>query len=63
MSRPGDTEAIGFAVINTILGGSSGGLAVLFFNKYALRQKWSYLLTLNGGLTGNHAGGLPAVLS
>ncbi len=36
----------------TVLGGCTGGLTVLFFNKLALGQKWSYLLTLNGTLAG-----------
>jgi hypothetical protein len=40
------------AVVNTIIGGSSGGMIVLFYNKLILGQKWSYLMSLNGALTG-----------
>jgi hypothetical protein len=40
------------AVINTVIGGSTCGVVVLFFYKFVLRQKWSYLMSLNGALTG-----------
>ena len=53
ISKPGDADIVGLAVINTIIGGSAGGIVVLFFNKFVLGQKWSYLMTLNGALTGN----------
>jgi ammonia channel protein AmtB len=43
---------IALAIINSIIGGSTGGIVVLFFNKYILRQKWSYLMSLNGALAG-----------
>ena len=43
---------VGLAIINSIIGGSTGGIVVLFFNKYVLKQKWSYLMSLNGALTG-----------
>ena len=46
-----DVEAVSRAVINTVLGGCSGGLLVLFYVKYRI-GKWSYLQTLNGTLTG-----------
>jgi len=52
ISKPGDAESIGLAVVNTIIGGSAGGLTVLFYNKFILGQKWSYLMSLNGALTG-----------
>jgi ammonia channel protein AmtB len=52
ISKPGDADIVGLAVINTIIGGSAGGIVVLFFNKFVLGQKWSYLMTLNGALTG-----------
>ncbi len=52
ISKPGDAESIGLAVVNTIIGGSAGGLTVLFYNKWILGQKWSYLMSLNGALTG-----------
>ena len=43
---------VAVAIINSIIGGSTGGMCVLFFNKYILKQKWSYLMSLNGALTG-----------
>jgi ammonia channel protein AmtB len=36
-----------------LIGGSTGGVVVLFFYKYVLKQKWSYLMSLNGALAGN----------
>ena len=47
-----DMHVVAKSIINTIMGGCSGGLTVLFFYKFALGKKWSYLLTLNGTLTG-----------
>ena len=52
IASPGDSDAVARAVVNTILGGCSGGLTVLFTNKFLLGAKWSYLMTLNGTLTG-----------
>ena len=52
ISKPGDVETVGLAIVNTIIGGSGGGLAVLFYNKLFGGKKWSYLLTLNGALAG-----------
>ena len=51
---------MGTAVVNTIIGGCGGGLTVLFSYKYIFighwendgKGKWSFLLTLNGVLTG-----------
>ena len=43
---------MGLAIVNTIIGGSGGGLTVLFTNKIFYTKKWSYLLTLNGVLAG-----------
>jgi len=54
----GDAAAVGIAIVNTIIGGCGGGLTVLFLFKFALKGtwgndgKWSFLLTLNGVLTG-----------
>jgi hypothetical protein len=39
-------------VVNTIIGGSAGGIVVLFYNKFVLKKKWSYLMSINGALTG-----------
>ncbi len=52
MTSREDVNVVSRAVIVTVLGGCTGGLTVLFFNRLVLRQKWSYLLTLNGTLTG-----------
>ena len=43
---------VGLAIVNTIIGGCGGGLSVLFINRIFFSKKWSYLLTLNGALTG-----------
>jgi len=51
ISNPGDTEAVGLAIVNTILGGSAGGIMAMIWN-YVEHKKWSYLVTLNGALTG-----------
>ena len=48
----GDTDTIGLILVNTIVGGAGGGLTTLFMNKLLFVKKWSYLLTLNGALTG-----------
>jgi len=54
ISSPGDAEIVGLAIVNTIIGGSCGGLSVLLIARMTCikDQKWSYLLTLNGALTG-----------
>ena len=52
ISNPGDVETVGLAIVNTIIGGCSGGLGVLLINRFVLGQKWSYLMSLNGALTG-----------
>ena len=60
ISEKGDAAAVGTAVVNTIIGGCGGGLTVLFSFKYVCKEhwdndgkgKWSFLLTLNGVLTG-----------
>ena len=52
ITNPGDGAIVGKAIVNTIIGGSGGGLAVLFYNKAFGGKKWSYLLTLNGALAG-----------
>ena len=48
ISSEGDAEAVARAVVNTILGGCSAGLSVLFMTKFIIGQNWSYLMTLNG---------------
>merc|ERR1711962_1738414 len=52
ISQPDDGAAVALAIVNTILGGCSGGLCVLFFNRFVLNQPWSFLMTLNGALAG-----------
>ena len=52
ITNPGDGAIVGKAIVNTIIGGSGGGIAVLFYNKIFGGKKWSYLLTLNGALAG-----------
>ena len=48
-----DGVAIGLIVINSILGGCGGGLAVLFFSRLPISDgKWTYSKTLNGTLAG-----------
>merc|ERR1712223_147929 len=51
ISNEGDSAAIGLVIVNTIIGGCSGGLVALFITWFQTR-KWSYLITLNGALTG-----------
>ena len=48
----GDGEVVALSIVNTILGASAGGLTVLFSNKFLLGQSWSFLMCLNGALTG-----------
>ena len=52
ITNEGDSATVGLAMVNTIMGGCSGGLTVLFAFKMFFGKKWSYLLTLNGALTG-----------
>jgi Amt family ammonium transporter len=54
VTNEGDIDVVSRSVIVTILGGCTGGLTVLFFNRFVLRKKWSYLLTLNGTLSGKN---------
>ena len=51
ITNEGDADAVGIAIVNTILGGCGGGLSALFIEKYRT-GKYSYLTTLNGALTG-----------
>jgi len=51
ITNDGDAAAIGLVIVNTIIGGCSGGLVALFITWFQTR-KWSYLITLNGALTG-----------
>ena len=52
IANEGDAETVARGVVNTILGGCGAGLTVLFLSKFLLGASWSYLLTLNGALTG-----------
>lgn len=52
ISNAGDGDTVGLAIVNTILGASTGGITVLFINKLLFRQPWSFLMTLNGALAG-----------
>jgi len=64
ISEEGDGGIVALAIVNTILGGSAGGISVLLLTKFkwivknfllrqhAERGKWSFLLTLNGCLAG-----------
>ena len=52
ISAAGDGSVVALAIVNTILGASTGGIAVLFINKFLFKQPWSFLMTLNGALTG-----------
>ena len=48
---------IGRIIIVTVFGGCTGGLTVLLFNRWVFGSKqWSYLLTLNGTLSGTTGG-------
>merc|ERR1711936_329124 len=50
ISAAGDGSVVALAIVNTILGAATGGMTVLFVNKFALKQPWSFLMTLNGAL-------------
>jgi len=52
ISAEGDGDVVALAIVNTILGASTGGIAVLFTNKFLLKQPWSFLMCLNGALAG-----------
>jgi len=52
ISGADDSGTVALAMVNTVLGGASGGLTVLFSIKFLFGKKWSYLMTLNGALTG-----------
>jgi len=52
ISQEGDGDVVALAIVNTILGASTGGMAVLFLNKFMLKQPWSFLMCLNGALAG-----------
>merc|ERR1739838_866226 len=51
ITNEGDSAAVGIVIVNTIIGGCSGGLVAMFITWFQTR-KWSYLITLNGCLTG-----------
>merc|ERR1719499_2857575 len=54
ISNPGDGGVVALAIVNTILGASTGGMSVLFLTKFVWNKtgKWSFLMTLNGALAG-----------
>jgi len=56
ISNEGDGGVVALAIVNTILGASTGGMSVLFLTKYLWHRvgdgKWSFLMTLNGALAG-----------
>ena len=52
ITKKGDGAVVGLAIVNTLIGGCGGGLTALFINKLFFTKKWSYLVTLNGTLTG-----------
>jgi len=53
VTNEGNIDVVSRSVVNTILGGCAGGLTVLFFFRFVYtNRKWSYLLTLNGTLSG-----------
>ena len=52
ISGADDGAVVALAIVNTILGASTGGLAVLFINKFMFAKPWSFLNTLNGALAG-----------
>ena len=53
IAHEGDGNVVALAIVNTILGGSTGGLVVLFIHKFILSKSyWSFLMCLNGALTG-----------
>ena len=51
ITNEGDAEAVGLSIVNTIIGGCGGGLVALTIT-HVRTGKWSYLVTLNGALTG-----------
>ena len=52
ITREGEAANIGIIILNTLLGGCSGGLVVLLLCRVTIEGKWSYHLMLNGMLTG-----------
>ena len=57
ISNPGDGLAVSTAIMNTVLGGSSGAIVSMILYKMTdvLRGQdhyWSLIMTINGGLAG-----------
>ena len=52
ISKGGAAANVGVIILNTLLGGCSGGLSVLLLCRVTIEGKWSYHLMLNGMLTG-----------
>jgi len=50
IGHPGDGDIV--ALANSMLGAAMAGLSVLFINKFILKEPWSFLVCLNGALTG-----------
>jgi len=56
ISHPGDGEMVGKVLANTALGGAGGALVTMALGRAGLASggtgKWSFLISLNGALTG-----------
>ncbi|CAL4102206.1 unnamed protein product, partial [Meganyctiphanes norvegica] len=57
ISQEGDAAGIAVAVVNTVIAGCSAGIIVLLMHRFTSpcvnpEHHWSFLLTLNGALTG-----------
>ena len=55
IANEGDAESVAVAIVNTVLGASTGGMSVLFLNRFLLKEPWSFLTCLNGALAGKHS--------
>ncbi|CAG0890752.1 unnamed protein product [Cyprideis torosa] len=52
ISHPGDGQVVSHAIVNTVIAGSSGGLAMLLISRRRVTRHWSFLMSLNGALAG-----------
>ncbi|XP_023339891.1 putative ammonium transporter 1 [Eurytemora carolleeae] len=52
ISQEGDGATVALAIVNTVLGASSGGISVLLIYRFVFHHHWSFLVTLNGSLAG-----------
>ena len=48
----GDGNPVALAIVNTILGALTGGLAVLVINKFLFKKPWRFHMCFNGALAG-----------